>query len=109
MTVARTITETVIDVVEGQSWFLRRKESIALVASNLTWMAALGTIVTDTLPRWAQLTLMILGGVGTVAGFVATALTKAAITPSMAPRLEAAAAPEPVFSTLHPEDQTDAY
>ncbi|MDO5683788.1 MAG: hypothetical protein Q4G46_13305 [Propionibacteriaceae bacterium] len=105
MNVTRTITETVIDVVDDQSWFLRRKESIALVASNLTWMAALGTIVTDTLPRWAQLILMVLGGVGTVAGVVATALTKAAITPSMGPRLEAAAAPEPVFSTLHPFEE----
>lgn len=108
MTTARTITDTVIDAVEKQSWFLLRKESIAFVASNLAWMSALGSITTDALPRWAQLTLMILGGVGTIAGFVAIRLTPAAITPSMAPRLEAIAAPAPVFSALLPEDVSDA-
>lgn len=108
MTTPRTITESVLAVVEKQSWFLRRKESIALVASNLAWMAVLGGMTADYMPRWAQLALLVLGGIGTVAGVVTTALTKAAITPSMAPRLEEIAAPEPVFSTLHPE-ASDAY
>lgn len=104
MSTSLIITESVLAAVDQQPWFQRRKETLALLASNLTWMAALGSIATDTLPRWAQVCLLVLGGVGTLAGFVATALTKAAITPSMAPRLEAIAEPEPVFSTLISEE-----
>lgn len=103
MSTTRTITDTVLDVVEDQKWWFRYKDSISFVASNLAWMSALGTVATDTLPRWAQLTLMVLGGIGTVAGFVVIRLTKSAVTPSMGPRLEAVAEPEPTFSVLLPE------
>lgn len=86
MTELTPVQIAVANAIDEQSWFVRRKDTIAAVAGTILQILNLAAFATTNMPEWANLVIAVLVGVCQV--FVHAA-TKGAITPSMAGRLEA--------------------
>lgn len=82
------IEDAVSAALGEQSWFMRRKDTIAAVAGTVLQLANVGLAYTTDIPDWGNIVIAAVIGVCQV---LLHATTPGAITPSMAPRLEAAA------------------
>ncbi|WP_370513937.1 hypothetical protein [Corynebacterium sp. zg331] len=94
-----TISQAVAAALEEQPWFARRKDTIAATAGTILQMV---NIVAAQATDWPPVAAVAIAVVVGVLQVVVHAATPGAITPSMAPRLEAAA-PVPVEDVV---DQT---
>lgn len=83
-----TITQAVAAALAQQTWFTRRKDTIAAVAGTILQMANLVAAQATQWPPVAAVALAVMVGILQV---VVHAATPGAITPSMATRLEDAA------------------
>lgn len=81
------IYDSVATVLANQSWFQRRKNSIAGAAGNTLQILSLLVGVAAGWPVWLQVVLAVLIGVAEV---LTHACTKGAVTPSMAETLDRA-------------------
>ncbi|AHI03829.1 hypothetical protein CFAL_12110 (plasmid) [Corynebacterium falsenii DSM 44353] len=77
----------VSEYLATQPWAVRRKDTIVAVAGGVAQLAQIATVLAVGAPEWVSL---VIGAVIVLAQAVVHAFTPGAITPSMAPRLEAA-------------------
>lgn len=88
------IRDSVANALRSQSWFVRRKDTIAAVAGTVLQLLNLLLFVTAGAPEWVNALIAVSIG---IAQTLVHAATPGAITPSMAGRLERAALqPAPV-------------
>nr|DAR74691.1 MAG TPA: hypothetical protein [Caudoviricetes sp.] len=91
---ASEIQDSVANALRSQSWFVRRKDTIAAVAGTILQLLNLLVFVTAGAPEWVNAVIAVTVG---IAQTLVHAATPGAITPSMADRLEKAALePAPV-------------
>ena len=84
---ASVFNSAVVQALNDQPWWVRRKDSIAAVAGTVLQLANIATAYTTDSPAWVNLI------VATVIGLcqlILHAKTQGAITPSMVSRLELA-------------------
>lgn len=90
------IQNAVSNALRGQSWFVRRKDTIAAVAGTIVQVLNLMVFMTAGAPEWVNALIAITVG---IAQTLVHAATPGAITPSMEKRLEKAALqPAPVMA-----------
>lgn len=77
----------VSEYLATQPWAVRRKDTIVAVAGGIAQLAQIATVLAVGAPEWVPL---VIGAVIALAQAVVHAFTPGPITPSMAPRLEAA-------------------
>lgn len=102
------IQNAVSNALRGQSWFVRRKDTIAAVAGTIVQVLNLVVFMTTGAPEWVNGIIAVAVGVGQA--FVHAA-TPGAITPSMEKRLEQAAlqpAPVTADTTAYSEGEQAA-
>ena len=102
------IQTAVSNALRGQSWFIRRKDTIAAVAGTIVQVLNLVVFMTTGAPEWVNGIIAVTVGVGQA--FVHAA-TPGAITPSMEKRLEQAAlqpAPVTAETTAYSEGEQAA-
>lgn len=88
------IQNAVSNALRGQSWFVRRKDTIAAVAGTIVQLLNLLVFMTAGAPEWVNALIALTVG---IAQTLVHAATPGAITPSMEKRLEKAALqPAPV-------------
>lgn len=88
------IQNAVSNALRGQSWFVRRKDTIAAVAGTIVQVLNLMVFMTTGAPEWVNALIAVTVG---IAQTLVHAATPGAITPSMQHRLEKAALePAPV-------------
>lgn len=102
------IQNAVSNALRGQSWFVRRKDTIAAVAGTIVQVLNLVVFMTTGAPEWVNGIIAV--AVGVAQAFVHAA-TPGAITPSMEKRLEQAAlqpAPVTADTTAYSEGEQAA-
>ena len=102
------IQTAVSNALRGQSWFIRRKDTIAAVAGTIVQVLNLVIFMTTGAPEWVNGIIAV--AVGVAQAFVHAA-TPGAITPSMEKRLEQAAlqpAPVTADTTAYSEGEQAA-
>lgn len=102
------IQTAVSNALRGQSWFVRRKDTIAAVAGTIVQVLNLVVFMTTGAPEWVNGIIAV--AVGVAQAFVHAA-TPGAITPSMEKRLEQAAlqpAPVTADTTAYSEGEQAA-
>lgn len=102
------IQTAVSNALRGQSWFVRRKDTIAAVAGTIVQVLNLVVFMTTGAPEWVNGIIAV--AVGVAQAFVHAA-TPGAITPSMEKRLEKAAlqpAPVTADTTAYSEGEQAA-
>lgn len=102
------IQTAVSNALRGQSWFVRRKDTIAAVAGTIMHVLNLMVFMTAGAPEWVNGIIAV--AVGVAQAFVHAA-TPGAITPSMEKRLEQAAlqpAPVTAETTAYSEGEQAA-
>ena len=102
------IQNAVSNALRGQSWFVRRKDTIAAVAGTIVQVLNLMVFMTAGAPEWVNGIIAV--AVGIAQAFVHAA-TPGAITPSMEKRLEKAAlqpAPVTAETTAYSEGEQAA-
>ena len=87
MDTQNAFSAAVSEYMATQPWAVRRKDTIVAVAGGVLQLAQIATALTVGAPEWVP---VVIGAVIAVAQAVIHAFTPGAITPSMAPRLEAA-------------------
>lgn len=87
MDAQNTFNVAVSEYLATQPWAVRRKNTIVAVAGGVAQLAQIATVLAFGAPEWVPL---VIGAVIALAQAVVHAFTPGAITPSMAPRLEAA-------------------
>lgn len=98
------IRATVDAAVQGQSRWILRKDTLTAALVLLVWLSQDVASNAHLLPeRWSWVGTVAAAVVG-IAGVAVHRFTPGAITPSMGPRLEAAADTGPTFSTLLDEE-----
>lgn len=76
----------IADALGAQSWFQRRKDSLAAGAGAVLQIANLVALIgVDSMPTWLNIVIAVVIG---VAQIIAHATTKGAFTPSMIHRVE---------------------
>lgn len=83
----QVITTAVINALESQPWWVRRKDTITAIAGGVLQLANVAVAYTGDLPEWAS---VLIAGVVMVCQALVHARTVGAITPSMAARLSEA-------------------
>lgn len=86
---ASVFQDAVSEYVAQQPWYVRRKDTLTVLAGMVLQVANLTTAMTTDAPAWVTLTIAAIVG---VAQMFVTAGTKGAITPSMGKRIEDMAA-----------------
>lgn len=102
------IQTAVSNALRGQSWFARRKDTIAAVAGTIVQVLNLAVFITTGAPEWVNGIIAVAVGVGQA---LVHAATPGAITPSMEKRLEKAAlqpAPVTAETTAYSEGEQAA-
>lgn len=102
------IQNAVSNALRGQSWFVRRKDTIAAVAGTIVQVLNLMVFMTAGAPEWVNALIAVTVG---VAQTLVHAATPGAITPSMEKRLEKAAlepAPVTAETTAYSEGEQAA-
>ncbi|MDC7086741.1 hypothetical protein PQG67_07230 [Corynebacterium pseudodiphtheriticum] len=102
------IQNAVSNALRGQSWFVRRKDTIAAVAGTIVQLLNLLVFMTAGAPEWVNALIAVTVG---VAQTLVHAATPGAITPSMTRRLEKAAlepAPVTAETTAYSEGEQAA-
>lgn len=102
------IQTSVSNALRNQSWFIRRKDTIAAVAGTIVQVLNLMVFMTAGAPEWVNGIIAV--AVGVAQAFVHAA-TPGAITPSMEKRLEQAAlqpAPVTAETTAYSEGEQAA-
>lgn len=109
------ISDAVSNALQDQSWFMRRKDTLAAVAGTVLQLVNVAAAYTTSMPDWANILIAAVVGVCQV---VVHATMPGPITPSMAGRLEDAAptvdtpeldsTPFPVYTGRTVGDVTDA-
>ena len=102
------IQTAVSNALRGQSWFVRRKDTIAAVAGTIVQVLNLMVFMTAGAPEWVNALIAVTVG---VAQTLVHAATPGAITPSMERRLEQAAlqpAPVTAETTAYSEGEQAA-
>lgn len=102
------IQTAVSNALRNQSWFIRRKDTIAAVAGTIVQVLNLVVFMTTGAPEWVNGIIAV--AVGVAQAFVHAA-TPGAITPSMEKRLEKAAlepAPVTAETTAYSEGEQAA-
>ncbi|MFI5504453.1 hypothetical protein ACFLIN_03700 [Corynebacterium kutscheri] len=84
---ASVFQDAVATALANQSWFARRKDSLAATAGTILQVVNLATAYMTGAPYWVTVLVAVVVG---IAQIVVHAGTKGAITPSMATRLELA-------------------
>lgn len=84
----------VAKIIVDQPWWARRKETILTVLNGLVWACSVLGAMNGVIPVWG---VAVIGAVGSACAALVIALTKAAVTPSMAARIAAVMPAEPVF------------
>ena len=97
MTPNTTITTAVEEALARQPWYVQRKDSITAIAGIVLQIANFVSVWAAGAPHWVAIIIAVVIGAAQV---VVHAGTQGAITPSMAQRLEAAAAS--VFAQASP-------
>ena len=102
------IQTSVSNALRNQSWFIRRKDTIAAVAGTIVQVLNLLVFVTAGAPEWVNAVIAVSVG---IAQTLVHAATPGAITPSMKQRLEQAAldpAPVTAETTAYSEGEQAA-
>lgn len=102
------IQTSVSNALRNQSWFIRRKDTIAAVAGTIVQLLNLLVFMTAGAPEWVNALIAITVG---IAQTLVHAATPGAITPSMQHRLEKAAlepAPVTAETTAYSEGEQAA-
>lgn len=102
------IQNAVSNALRGQSWFVRRKDTIAAVAGTIVQVLNLLVFMTAGAPEWVNALIAVTVG---IAQTLVHAATPGAITPSMERRLEQAAlqpAPVTAETTAYSEGEQAA-
>lgn len=102
------IQNAVSNALRGQSWFVRRKDTIAAVAGTIVQVLNLMVFMTTGAPEWVNALIAVAVG---IAQTLVHAATPGAITPSMQHRLEKAAlqpAPVTAETTAYSEGEQAA-
>lgn len=102
------IQTSVSNALRQQSWFIRRKDTIAAVAGTIIQVLNLLVFVTAGAPEWVNAVIAVSVG---IAQTLVHAATPGAITPSMKQRLEQAAlqpAPVTAETTAYSEGEQAA-
>ncbi|MDK8500632.1 hypothetical protein QP933_06725 [Corynebacterium pseudodiphtheriticum] len=102
------IQNAVSNALRGQSWFVRRKDTIAAVAGTIVQVLNLMVFMTAGAPEWVNALIAVTVG---IAQTLVHAATPGAITPSMERRLEQAAlqpAPVTAETTAYSEGEQAA-
>ncbi|MGX7905949.1 hypothetical protein ACVNSK_06855 [Corynebacterium propinquum] len=102
------IQTSVSNALRNQSWFIRRKDTIAAVAGTIVQLLNLLVFVTAGAPEWVNAVIAVSVG---IAQTLVHAATPGAITPSMEKRLEQAAlepAPVTAETTAYSEGEAAA-
>lgn len=102
------IQNAVSNALRGQSWFVRRKDTIAAVAGTIVQLLNLLVFMTAGAPEWVNALIALTVG---IAQTLVHAATPGAITPSMERRLEKAAlqpAPVTAETTAYSEGEQAA-
>lgn len=102
------IQTSVSNALRNQSWFVRRKDTIAAVAGTIVQLLNLLVFMTAGAPEWVNALIAITVG---IAQTLVHAATPGAITPSMERRLEKAAlqpAPVTAETTAYSEGEQAA-
>lgn len=102
------IQTSVSNALRNQSWFIRRKDTIAAVAGTIIQVLNLLFFVTAGAPEWVNAVIAVSVG---IAQTLVHAATPGAITPSMEHRLEKAAlqaAPVTAETTAYSEGEQAA-
>lgn len=102
------IQTSVSNALRNQSWFIRRKDTIAAVAGTIVQLLNLMVFMTTGAPEWVNAIIAVAVG---VAQTLVHAATPGAITPSMEKRLEKAAlqpAPVTAETTAYSEGEQAA-
>lgn len=102
------IQTAVSNALRGQSWFVRRKDTIAAVAGTIIQVLNLLVFMTAGAPEWVNALIAVAVG---IAQTLVHAATPGAITPSMERRLEQAAlqpAPVTAETTAYSEGEQAA-
>lgn len=82
--VSEQVAEAVAVELQEQPWWLRYKGTIMLILQAVAWIAGALPVYLADAPEW---TVLLIGGIGSVATTVINRLTVDGVTPSMAPRL----------------------
>lgn len=88
------IRDAVAAALATQSWFVRRKDTLAAIAGLLLQVANFTAAITTGAPAWVGVVIAVVIG---CAQTIIHACTKGAITPSMAKRIADVAPVAPVF------------
>ena len=102
------IQTSVSNALRNQSWFIRRKDTIAAVAGTIVQVLNLMVFMTTGAPEWVNALIAVAVG---IAQTLVHAATPGAITPSMERRLEKAAlqpAPVTAETTAYSEGEQAA-
>lgn len=102
------IQTSVSNALRNQSWFIRRKDTIAAVAGTIVQLLNLMVFMTTGAPEWVNAIIAVTVG---IAQTLVHAATPGAITPSMEHRLEKAAlqaAPVTAETTAYSEGEQAA-
>ncbi|MDK4282941.1 hypothetical protein [Corynebacterium propinquum] len=102
------IQTSVSNALRNQSWFVRRKDTIAAVAGTIVQLLNLLVFMTVGAPEWVNAIIAVTVG---IAQTLVHAATPGAITPSMQHRLEKAAlepAPVTAETTAYSEGEQAA-